>query len=279
MGTIGIAIPQSMWSARSEKFYTQVLHGLEDVAIARGHTVLSHVAKGVEDELEVLRHWSARSLVDLVVLKDLQAEDPRPALAASLGMPTLVLGDVRQRKAPRQAGVGVDNAGAMQALVADLHAGGHTEIAHVSGPPRLLHTRLRREAYTAAVDRLGLPALVAAGDYAAASGAEATRALLAGTPRPSVIVYDNDAMAIAGAEVLREAGLAIPADISVVAWDDSPDCQVHQPPIAVIDRSPHRLGEELAVVADAVLAAPGTAVRREQEPARLEPRGTVALRP
>ena len=80
MATIGITIPESVWSARSERYYTQVLHGLEDAAVAGGHTVLSRVTGSSEEELEVLAGWAERGMVDVVILKDLLAddlEDPR----------------------------------------------------------------------------------------------------------------------------------------------------------------------------------------------------------
>lgn len=111
MATIGITIPESVWSARSERFYTQVLHGLEDTAVSRGHTVLSHVAASRTEELEVMRRWAERGIVDLVILKDLLDEDDLPDQVRRLGLPFVVIGDVHQGEF---SSVTVDNAGTMQ---------------------------------------------------------------------------------------------------------------------------------------------------------------------
>lgn len=276
MATIGITIPESVWSARSERYYTQVLHGLEDAAVARGHTVLSRVTGSPEEELEVLRAWAARGMVDVVILKDLLAEDPRPDQVRALGLPFTMIGDVRQLDV---SAVTIDNAGTMRRLLEDLHECGHRAIGHVGGPPHLLHSRWRREAYRALVEELGLPLLVADGDYGAESGAAAARELLRRPERPTVIVHDNDAMAIGAVRAAMDAGLRVPADLSVVAWDDSPACQTHAPPIAVLDHLPHQLGVDLGTAAVALIESPEDPVRLAHEVPRLLHRGTLAPGP
>lgn len=276
MATIGITIPETVWSARSERFYTQVLHGLEDTAVSQGHTVLSHVAGSPEEELETMRRWAERDMVDLLILKDLLDGDDRPQQAHALDLPFVVIGDARQEE---YSAVTVDNAGTMQRVLEDLHGRGHRAIGHVGGPSHLLHSRWRREAYRDFVRARELPALVAEGDYGADSGTAATQALLDGPQRPTVIIYDNDAMAIAGAHRAVAAGLRVPDDLSIVAWDDSPACQTHEPPLAVLEHLPHQLGVDLARAATTLLADPDTPVRLAQEVPRLIPRGTLSTRP
>jgi LacI family transcriptional regulator, repressor for deo operon, udp, cdd, tsx, nupC, and nupG len=276
MSTIGITIPESVWSARAERFYTQVLHGLEDTAVSRGHTVLSHVAGSRAEELAAMRRWAERGMVDLVILKDLLDEDPLPGQVQELGLPFVVIGDVRQDEF---SAVTVDNAGTMRRLLDDLHGRGHRAIGHVGGPMHLLHSRWRHEAYREFARGTDLPTLFAEGDYSSDSGAAATRALLEGAHRPTVIVYDNDAMAIAGAARAIASGLRVPEDLSVVAWDDSPACQTHSPPLAVLDHLPHQLGVDLARTGLSLLKSPGTPVRLAHEVPRLIPRGTLSDRP
>lgn len=277
MGTICIAIPDSVWSARSEQFYTQVLHGLEATAVPRGHGVLSRVARDLEEELEALRHWAEQGLETVVVLKDLLEDDARPRTAEELGLPYVVIGDERQR--PGSSRVTVDNGGMMRLLLQDLRERGHEAIGHVGGPLELLHSRWRREAYEEVMREQGLPTLVTQGDYSAASGAAATQELLDAPTRPSVIVFDNDAMAIAGCERALAAGLRVPQELSIVAWDDSPACQTHEPAIAAIDRQPHQLGVDLALVATALLANPSETLQIAQPALRVIPRATLARSP
>lgn len=274
MGTIGITIPESVWSAGAERFYTQVLHGLEVTALARGHAVLSRVAGSVEEEIDILEQWSQRGLVDVAILKDLLEDDPRPGAAQRGNLPYVVIGDVRQERFA--SGVSVDNGGAMRRLLTELRDQGHEAIGHVGGPPQLLHSRWRLEAYRAFMRERALPVLTAQGDYSAASGAASTRTLLAGNTRPTVIVYDNDAMAIAGCDEAAAQGIDVPTGLCVVAWDDSPACQMHEPPIAVVDQQPDQLGVDGARAAIALIDDPAAATLIAQDIPQLIPRGTVA---
>jgi DNA-binding LacI/PurR family transcriptional regulator len=61
---------------------------------------------------------------------------------------------------------------------------------------------------------------VVVSDFSALGGALATRELLSLTPRPTAIVYANDAMAIAGLAVANELGVRVPEELSVVGYDD-----------------------------------------------------------
>ena len=66
--------------------------------------------------------------------------------------------------------------------------------------------------------------------------ARATRRLLSAARRPTAIVFDNDVMAIAGLGVAQEMGLAVPADLSIVAWDDSTLCRLVHPSLTALRR-------------------------------------------
>ena len=279
MSRVGIAIPRTVWSASAEQFYTQVLHGLEDACMLAGHTVLSQVADTADQELEVLEDWARRGAVDLVVLKDLGTDDPRPAQMRRLGLPFLVIGDVRQK----EIGPGVlnDNGEAMTELLAALAGMGHRQVAHVSGPTSLVHTKWRREAYLAFVHEHGTAADSWVGDYSGESGARALEALLARDPAPSAIVFDNDVMAIAACERARELGIDIPGQLSIIAWDDTLAAQLHDPPLAVLAHVPHQTGFDAGVLATRLLSAASTTLAQEErwivhESPDLLVRGTVA---
>ena len=60
--------------------------------------------------------------------------------------------------------------------------------------------------------------------------------LLVGPERPTAFIYESDMLAVAGLGVAHEMGLHVPRDVSIVAWDDSPFCQVVHPPLSVCDQ-------------------------------------------
>ncbi|WP_245857434.1 hypothetical protein [Brachybacterium alimentarium] len=130
-GTIGMPVPRSMWSASSEQFHTLVLRGVEETAVAEGYSVLSAVVDTLEAEIALIRRWAHQRLVDVVILKDLRRDDPRPRLLRELRMPFVLVGDVRQTGA--EAAVLTDNSRSMHVLLEELLALGHHRIRTWAG--------------------------------------------------------------------------------------------------------------------------------------------------
>jgi DNA-binding LacI/PurR family transcriptional regulator len=156
-----------------------------------------------------------------------------------------------------------------------LAALGHRRIARVGGIAGLAHTVIRTDAFTAACAALGLAgAVTVPTDYTGEAGAAATRELLAGSPRPTALIFDNDIMAIAGLTVAQDLGLRVPADLSVVAWDDSPVCELVHPPLTALTRDIRGYGAHAARVLLAALAGEPVA-SQQAAPAQLTPRGST----
>lgn len=106
-----------------------------------------------------------------------------------------------------------------------LHGLGHRDIALITGP-RVYRSAIERTAgFIDALARQGLelPAarIVEAG-YTFESGVAAAEKLLAGTQRPTAIFCGNDEMAAGVYKVALRSGIAIPQQLSVVGFDDSP---------------------------------------------------------
>ena len=100
---------------------------------------------------------------------------------------------------------------------------GHRRIATITGEPWMEATQDRLRGYRRALALAGLTpdtALEERGNWAASSGYEATVRLLELPDRPTAIFCQNDRMAIGCFEALKEAGLRIPQDMSVVGFDD-----------------------------------------------------------
>lgn len=277
MATFGFLAPRNLWDARSEMFFSQVLAGVEDEVASAGHTVLTLAAASVVEEMEIYRRWAADGAVQAVVMRDLRQDDPRPELLDELQLGYVLLGDVTQ-EGP-QAAVLVDNASSMRAVLQQLRGLGHERIAHLGGPPALLHSRLRREAYLASVADADEVALTAEGDYSGEEGAEALDAFLRADPRPTAIVCDNDAMAIGALEAAAELGISVPGELSVIGWEDSMACQLHDPPVAVLGHSLRLTGSLAGRALQALVADPPRHERMLRPTPVLLARGTLAAPP
>jgi LacI family transcriptional regulator len=78
--------------------------------------------------------------------------------------------------------------------------------------------------------------LLATGDFSYGSGEQAARTLLEMPNWPSAIIVSNDQMALATIEVAHGMGLSIPADLSLVCFDNTPLVRFTRPPLTAIDQ-------------------------------------------
>ncbi len=236
---VGLVLARASRVLGEEPYYHEFLEGLERVLTPAGVSVLVKVVPDRQAESETYERWAAEDRVDGVVLVDLAPEDDRVDLVNRLGLPAVVLG------APSTASglptVWTDDAGFAREAIRFLADRGHEVIGHISGPMAFAHTQLRREGAQAEAEARGVRLLHAEGDYSYESGCAATAELVAAGP--TAIVCDNDLMALAALDTLRERGLAVPDDISVVAWDDSALCQLAAPALSAMSHDVGRIGE------------------------------------
>jgi DNA-binding LacI/PurR family transcriptional regulator len=116
------------------------------------------------------------------------------------------------------------------------------------------------------------------GDYLTRSGADRTRELLDRDPAPTALIYDNDIMAVAGLAVAAERKIGVPQQLSLLAWDDSARCRLADPPLSVISRDVHELGQTVAQALLGTVTAEVASVVHTPK-ARVVARGTTAPAP
>ena len=119
---------------------------------------------------------------------------------------------------------------------------GHTRIATITGEQYMEATRDRLTGYRRALATADIPfdpGLVIEGDWSASAGFNGTMRLLELGRAPTAIFCQNDRMAIGCYEALKESGYAVPADMSVVGYDDEEISRHLFPPLTTLIL-PHR---------------------------------------
>ncbi|PLW76079.1 LacI family DNA-binding transcriptional regulator [Cohaesibacter celericrescens] len=122
---------------------------------------------------------------------------------------------------------------------------GHKRIGFISGNQRLTSARARKQAYCDLIAQLNLdqdPDLLIEGDYSQKSGFEAAKKLLALPERPTAIFASNDMGAFGAMTAIRENGLRIPQDISIVGFDDVPLAHQTHPPLTTVHQPLQEMG-------------------------------------
>ena len=150
---------------------------------------------------------------------------------AASGPPVVVIGQYDDK----MHATGAFASGQMASDIVQHLAGlGHRRLLHVAGSDDWASARNRRNVYIETAERLGLDFYaVLDGDWSVRSGYEAARDL---DPAAGVtaIFAANDFVALGVASGLRERGVRIPDDVSVVGWDDEEFAQFMGPPLTTV---------------------------------------------
>lgn len=189
------------------------------------------------------------------------------ALARRTGQPVVVIG----RSEPGLDHVHIDNAAAAATAATLFAARGMARVGLASSRSGTPIVAEREEAFVATARRLGLAVAVARGadtDYA--GGHEAAAALLGGAARPQGVFCVNDLVAFGVLDAARHGfGLAVPADLAVVGFDDLPEAGWDAYRLSTFRQDP----DTMAAAAIALLDA------READPGRPPARTVVAAPP
>jgi DNA-binding LacI/PurR family transcriptional regulator len=168
---------------------------------------------------------------------------------------------------------------------------GHTRIGYLS--PKSPQTDLRRfKEFGAAMEERGLPvdpSLVVfhpeSGEDTPLVGYHATSALLERRAPFTALFAYSDILAVGAAKALREAGLEIPRDVSLVGWDDIPYAAFTNPPLTTVFTAVSETAHELkrllsariegAPIADITRVATRLVLRTSTGPAAAEARAAA----
>ncbi|MBZ9646786.1 LacI family DNA-binding transcriptional regulator [Sphingobium sp. 3R8] len=118
-----------------------------------------------------------------------------------------------------------------------LIAQGHRRIGLIAGPHGFRSAQERRDGFELALAEAGIAlprSLVADGHYTFESGLAACESLLDLSPRPTAIFAANDEMAAGVLYAARLRGIAVPEQLSIIGFDDTPITTRVWPPLTTV---------------------------------------------
>jgi LacI family transcriptional regulator len=253
---IGVVVPDI-----SHSFFAQVVRGLEEVVSGVGYNLLLCEScldvKRENAQIEMLM----RSMVEGLVVASEQPPQSAPVFdeLSKRGLPFVLV----DRFFPEYhfSAVVVDDLQVGRLATEHLIALGHTRIAHIKGP-LISPAVLRYRAYLDTLEVHQIPVnrrWVQTGTLDIEGGREAMAQLLRAKPRPTAVFTCNDPMGIGALHACRDAGLAVPGDISIVAAGNIEGDHHPNPFLTTIDWP----REELGRAAGTLLL---TAIRDEADP-------------
>lgn len=228
-------------------FFTTVARGVEDVAGPRGFGVL--FCNTDESEVEEVDYVSMliQRQIDGVLLVPATSSSRSLALLRSQNVPVAIL-DRRVRSRHVDVVRGDSEAGAYT-LVRYLIELGHRRIAVLAGRKTVSTSVDRVAGFTRALAEAGIvpdPALVRYGGYHQSEGYAMARDVLDVVPAPTAIFAANNFIAVGAIRAVREAGLRVPADLSIVGFDDLPSDWSMDPFLTVVAQPAYTIGQRAA---------------------------------
>lgn len=235
---IGTLIPDI-----TNPFFALLFRGIEDALAARDFTV---ILANTDDELAREERGIAMlrgRQVDGLILATARRHDPAIERLMRDEM-SLVLVNRHTDPITPNAVVPADYEGA-GAAVAHLVELGHRRIAHIAGSDNMSTGAARRRGYRDALVRHSIafdPGLLVEGSYRELGGYEAMHRLLALAEPPTAVFAVNDLAAAGAMRALREAGLEVPRDVSVVGFNDLATLSPTTPHLTTVHLPVHVMG-------------------------------------
>jgi LacI family transcriptional regulator len=243
-GLIGFAVDQLATSPEA----VVAIEGARQAAWGAGNIIL--VAQTMSDpvmEPKTIRALQAQGIAAFIYMAIFTRELTAPDILYDMKVPVVLINCYTADHA-FPAIVPSEIAGGQRAT-RHLIEQGHRRIGTILGEPWMEAAQDRLEGYRRALATADIPFdpdLVVDGDWSASAGFHGTRKLLALEDRPTAIFCQNDRTAIGCYEALKEAGLGIPEDISVVGYDDE-EISRHLHPRLTTSILPHRAMGQWAI--------------------------------
>jgi len=134
---------------------------------------------------------------------------------------------------------------------------GHRAICEITGPMEWSGAKQRHEGWLAVLAEAGIrPGASVEADWTPLGGYRAAHRLLDEGERFTALFAGNDQMALGAMRALREAGLRIPQDVSIVGFDDVPEAAYFEPPLTTVRQDFTTLGQQAVELLLARMAVP-----------------------
>lgn len=122
---------------------------------------------------------------------------------------------------------------------------GHSDIACIQGSPSATPNKKRIEGYLSALEEAGIrdKAIIVGNDFSSQNGYLETKLLLNEEKHPSAIFALSNTIGLGAIKAIREAGLKIPDDISIISFDNNLYLDYFTPPVTRIGQMVDEMGK------------------------------------
>jgi LacI family transcriptional regulator len=226
--TVGLVIPDLL-----NPFYTGLAHSLEDICFGRGYVlIVCSTNREADKERRFAELLRAKQVDGVVFLPDSESMDAIGILREA-HVPVVVL----EHDIEGLSCIAIDDFRGGCLATEHLIGLGHRRIGFIQQQPNYTTSRRRLDGYQAVLQENDLTveqSLLVSCESGPVGGAAAMATLLARRLDISAVVAHNDVIALGVIHAIRQAGLSVPHDISVVSYDDIASAAFYAPPLTTI---------------------------------------------
>tara|TARA_B000000460_G_C21528792_1_gene399623 strand:- start:1607 stop:2659 length:1053 start_codon:yes stop_codon:yes gene_type:complete len=176
----------------------------------------------------------------------------------------IVLVDRQLEDVPRASAILTNHSAGVQSATEHLLALGHQRIALITGPESLRPSRDRVSGINSAFEATGAQHdrfLRRHVDFSAAAGESTLLELLGSPDPPTAVICGSNVILVGVLRALKKRSLRVGKDIALIACDDIPLTELHDPPITVVARDTTKIGESAASLLVSLMNEPSDRLR------------------
>jgi len=231
---IGLVLTRTQHHIATDAFLPKIISGLLTTAKKNNIRILIDWVE-TEHQESVYFELARAKRIDGMILSTPRLNDKALKTLENMDIPTVMMGSIAGSKLPF---VDVDNIKAAEKATSYLISLGHREIACVTNaPPEYTAAPERVEGFKNALSGMNIPIkeeLIRYADFDPESGYACMKSLLQSGESFTAAFVASDNVAIGAKAAVREAGLHVPEDISLIGFDDIPWAKYSDPPLTTI---------------------------------------------
>jgi LacI family transcriptional regulator len=235
---IGLIMPDA-----GEPFSIEVMKGVNDEIADSDYDLIMYTCGDFSKHFAADREKKFVALLNNSITDGVIVVTPA-AIHFNTDAPVVAI-DPRYESSEYPSVISTNRDGAMTAMNYLIELG-HRRIGFISGRFDLKSADRRLRGYKDSLLKAGIPIdsdLIVQGDFTAEFGLICARQLLNLPIPPTAIFAANDQSALGAYQAAQEAGLTIPADLSIVGFDNIPDAALANPGLTTIDQSIQEMGK------------------------------------
>ncbi len=241
---IALVIPENTAKFFADPYFASVIQGVAMALSSTKYTLSLLITP--ETDAEKSRNFLQAGNVDGALVLSHHSDD-RAFLALARTMPVVFGGRPMGPEGEHAFYVDVDNRAAARVATEHLIAGGRTRIATIAGPADMAAGVDRLDGWRDALNAAGLASsLVERADFTPAGGFEAMRRLLARGESFDALFAASSQLASGALSAMRDAGLAVPADVSITSIDNDYFATNANPRLTAIEQPTVEVGRTMA---------------------------------